>query len=394
MPLDFGTALAGVGQHWANALVSQKDRETKEAKLAFDQMMAQQSAQRDQGQLDLARDQEARMAAKNLFDQTLALVNTGPSQPINQQQFEGLDKTLGPAFFKELPQPRPTPSALGLDGKPAEGAPMLDAVEGEQFYQFQPGESERARIAALNASERASRSSESINQRILDRESRDRNATLNRDAAWDRTEYLEGGRNSRFDRQPITIDLGGFVIAPTKEQVVSGDIGGAPQFNKTMTPTQTAALGGKLGDMQDYAGRIGEALKIGRETNWAGTGIVEGRVKGSLGGFFANSQDFRLRALVSDLFAENAHQRFGGALTAQEIERAKGYLTEVTDDPRKIESNLQLMLDIITPKIQRGQQRLDVLGAPGRSGQAAPVAAPEAAPTSSGYQRYLQRQGK
>jgi hypothetical protein len=392
MPIDFGTALMNVGNVWANALSEEEKMKVAKEKLAFDQMQSKQRLALDQGQLDLGRDQEARMQAKQIFDKTLALVDKGPSQPISREQFQGLDQDMAPAFFKELPQPHDVPAALGLDGKPAEGTPMITATEGEQYYQFQPGESERARIAALGESGRAARNQAALYQRELDRQSREGIAGANRDAAWDRTQFLEGGRNSRFDRQPITIDLGGFVLAPSREQIMNGDVTNAPQFNKTMTPTQTAALGSKLGDMSDYASRIKEALDIGRKTNWAGTGIVEGRVKGSLGGFFANSQDFRLRALVSDLFAENAHQRFGGALTAQEIERAKGYLTEVTDDPRKIESNLQLMYDIITPKLERGQDRLNQLGAPGRGGQAMPNT-PQQTPASSGYQRYLQRNG-
>lgn len=391
MPIDFGQALMSVGQHWASALSEQEKVKMAKEREAFDQMMQRAAAQRAQGQLDLDRDRQAQAKGKQLFDQTLALINTGPSRPLSEKQFQGLDQSLAPSFFRELPQPTAMPSAVGLDGKPA--GPMLDAVEGEgKFYDFEPGESEKARIAALTESGRASRNQASLYQRELDRLSREGIAGAGRDAAMDRTRFLEAGRNDRFDRQPITIDLGGFVIAPTRDQVTSGNVTDAPQFNKTMTPTQTATMSGKLGDLSDYAGRIKEALDIGRKTNWAGTGIVEGRVKGSLGGFFANSQDFRLRALVGDLFAENAHQRFGGALTAQEIERAKMYLSEATDDPRKIESNLVLMLDIVTPKIQRGQERLDTLGAPGRGGQAAPNEAPSAAP-AQGYQRYLNKFG-
>jgi hypothetical protein len=109
--------------------------------------------------------------------------------------------------------------------------------------------------------------------------------------------------------------------------------------------------------MSDYVKKIDDALALGDKSGWAGTGVIEGRTAGMLGGKFASEDALQLRGLIADLFAENAHERFGGALTAQEIARAKGYLAEATDDPKKIKSNLQRMKTVVGPALERWQAR-------------------------------------
>lgn len=109
--------------------------------------------------------------------------------------------------------------------------------------------------------------------------------------------------------------------------------------------------------MSDYVKKIDTALALGDKSGWAGTGVVEGRTAGMFGGKFASEEALQLRALIGDLFAENAHERFGGALTAQEISRAKSYLAESTDDPKKIKVNLQRMKNVVAPALERWQAR-------------------------------------
>jgi hypothetical protein len=109
--------------------------------------------------------------------------------------------------------------------------------------------------------------------------------------------------------------------------------------------------------MSDYVKKIDDAIALGDKSGWSGTGVVEGRVAGMLGGKFASEDALQLRGLIADLFAENAHERFGGALTAQEIARAKGYLAEATDDPKKIKVNLQRMKAVVAPALERWQAR-------------------------------------
>lgn len=109
--------------------------------------------------------------------------------------------------------------------------------------------------------------------------------------------------------------------------------------------------------MSDYVKKIDEALALGEKSGWSGTGVIEGRTAGMFGGRFASEDALKLRGLIADLFAENAHERFGGALTPQEIERAKGYLAEATDDPKKIKVNLQRMKSVVAPALERWQAR-------------------------------------
>lgn len=109
--------------------------------------------------------------------------------------------------------------------------------------------------------------------------------------------------------------------------------------------------------MSDYVKKIDQALALGEKSGWAGTGFFEGRAAGMLGGKFASEEALQLRGLIADLFAENAHERFGGALTPQEIERAKGYLAEATDDPKKIKINLQRMKNVVAPALERWKAR-------------------------------------
>lgn len=139
-------------------------------------------------------------------------------------------------------------------------------------------------------------------------------------------------------------------------------------FEQDMTRDEARALGPRAkpmapkdleagAAMSDYVKKIDDALALGEKSEWAGTGVVEGRVTGMLGGKFASEDALALRGLIADLFAENAHERFGGALTAQEIARAKGYLAEASDDPKKIKSNLQRMKAVVAPALERWQAR-------------------------------------
>jgi hypothetical protein len=109
--------------------------------------------------------------------------------------------------------------------------------------------------------------------------------------------------------------------------------------------------------MSDYVKKIDEAIALGDKSGWAGTGFIVGRAAGAFGGKFASEEALQLRGLIGDLFAENAHERFGGALTPQEIERAKNYLAEATDDPKKIRVNLQRMKSGVAPALERWQVR-------------------------------------
>jgi hypothetical protein len=109
--------------------------------------------------------------------------------------------------------------------------------------------------------------------------------------------------------------------------------------------------------MSDYVKKIDEAIALGDKSGWAGTGFIVGRTAGAFGGKFASEEALQLRGLIGDLFAENAHERFGGALTPQEIERAKNYLAEATDDPKKIKVNLQRMKSVVAPALDRWQAR-------------------------------------
>lgn len=131
--------------------------------------------------------------------------------------------------------------------------------------------------------------------------------------------------------------------------------------------------------MSDYVKKIDEALALGKKSGWAGTGVVEGRTAGLLGGAFASEEALNLRALIGDLFAENAHERFGGALTAQEIGRAKAYLAEVTDDPKKIKVNLERMKSVVAPALERWRARKGTGDGGGNGG------------TSSAWELYQQR---
>lgn len=119
--------------------------------------------------------------------------------------------------------------------------------------------------------------------------------------------------------------------------------------------------------MSDYVKKIDQAIALGDKSNWAGTGFFVGRAAGAFGGKFASEEGLKLRGLIGDLFAENAHERFGGALTPQEIERAKSYLAEATDDPKKIRVNLQRMREVVAPALERWQARKSAT-APGDGG--------------------------
>jgi hypothetical protein len=125
--------------------------------------------------------------------------------------------------------------------------------------------------------------------------------------------------------------------------------------------------------MTDYVKKIDQALKLGDDSKWAGTGFIVGRTAGAFGGKFASEDALNLRGLIGDLFAENAHERFGGALTTQEIARAKAYLAEATDDPKKIKVNLQRMKGVVAPALERWQARKGASapsgGDPGRDEQ-------------------------
>jgi hypothetical protein len=125
--------------------------------------------------------------------------------------------------------------------------------------------------------------------------------------------------------------------------------------------------------MTDYVKKIDDALALGDKSGWAGTGFIVGRTAGAFGGKFASEDALNLRGLIGDLFAENAHERFGGALTTQEIARAKAYLAEATDDPKKIKVNLQRMKGVVAPALERWQARKGASapsgGDPGRDEQ-------------------------
>jgi hypothetical protein len=117
--------------------------------------------------------------------------------------------------------------------------------------------------------------------------------------------------------------------------------------------------------MSDYVKKIDDAIKLGDKSGWAGTGFIVGRTAGAFGGKFASEDALNLRGLIGDLFAENAHERFGGALTTQEIARAKAYLAEATDDPKKIKVNLQRMKGVVAPALERWQARKGASAPPG-----------------------------
>jgi hypothetical protein len=117
--------------------------------------------------------------------------------------------------------------------------------------------------------------------------------------------------------------------------------------------------------MTDYVKKIDDALTLGDKSGWAGTGFIVGRTAGAFGGKFASEDALNLRGLIGDLFAENAHERFGGALTTQEIARAKAYLAEATDDPKKIKVNLQRMRGVVMPALERWQARKGASAPPG-----------------------------
>jgi hypothetical protein len=155
-------------------------------------------------------------------------------------------------------------------------------------------------------------------------------------------------------------------------------------FEQDMTREEARALGPRAkpmaakdrdagNAMTDYVKKIDEAITLGDKSGWAGTGFIVGRTAGAFGGKFASEDALNLRGLIGDLFAENAHERFGGALTTQEIARAKAYLAEATDDPKKIKVNLQRMKGVVAPALERWQARKGASapsgGDPGRDEQ-------------------------
>ena len=163
-------------------------------------------------------------------------------------------------------------------------------------------------------------------------------------------------------------------------------------FEQDMTRDEARALGPRAkpmaakdveagNAMSDYVKKIDEAIALGDKTGWGGTGVIEGRAAGMFGGKFASEDALKLRGFIADLFAENAHERFGGALTPQEIERAKGYLAEATDDPKKIKVNLQRMKNVVAPALERWQAR---------KGASAPDSAGDGG-TSSAWELYQRR---
>lgn len=243
MPIDIGTALVGVGQHWSKALQDQEAVKMEKEKLAFDQMMARDRAGRDQGMLDLQRDQEARIAAKQLFDQTLAFAKSAPSQPLNEEQYSKLDQTVAPGFFRESAVPQGAVRDLEGNAQAGEVLPGFGQA-GQKRYDYVPGETERMQIAALQEQGRAGRMED--------------NQTFQRELTGLRQDFGREMQNLRGDQalnrvmvQPIVIktqdDEGNPVTKVTTKggALKEGEFKGAPtaeQVNKGKAREQAGKI--------------------------------------------------------------------------------------------------------------------------------------------------------
>ena len=326
MPLDFGTALANVGQMWAQVPGAIRARETEEQKIAFDQLMRRQQMQQNQGQLDLQREQAAQQQAKQIFDQTLSLVKEGPSLPLNEAQMQGLDKRLAPAFFKELPQPVATPTALGMDGKPIEGTQTLPAVEGEgKFYGFEPGESEKLRTAQLNATNRSND--------LMTRLSAQQNIQgMKNDNALQRTQLIIDDRRAGRDNSNQQRDLDRQLRREQSKARLSG-LGNIPNSIKDEM--------GTLNTAQDLATL---SIQLGDTIEWAGVGgFGAGSVKQGLNRHLGvgSEQAESLRNMIGNIQGTIAKLRAGTSFTAGEKELLLMYTPDINSSPEQIRTKLE-----------------------------------------------------
>jgi len=107
----------------------------------------------------------------------------------------------------------------------------------------------------------------------------------------------------------------------------------------------------KFADLFEAERLATDILARGERTKWAGTGPLEGRIKAGLGKIgVVNSDEERLRNDLANLFSLISHERFGAALTPQEISRATGFLAEATDPSTRIQSKLGSLIDFAKSK--------------------------------------------
>lgn len=372
MPIDIGTALVGAGQNIAEGILTNEERKRR-AKLDAEQLAIQrEQVETAKGNAQRLLEESKARLALDTDKQGMAMLDAYGGQAVPSAAMSNLSPQLRALATQSLGS-RIGNTAIGgfasLPGQEQAGA-LTETQQGtpgvsQEMMQIRESEPTRLRQAIQQANIRAATAGQAEQGR--NNRAGDQNATaldianLRGDFA---TQVANIGANARMATAPPVQ-----IIMPDGSRQYSTPANAAGQA--APPPTGASAGNEKIitagMELEKYVKNIQNALKLGKETGWSGTGVIEGRLKGVAGGALASASDIQLRGLISDIFAKNAHERFGGALTPSEIERARGYLAEATDSPQKLRTDLSRMLIELKPAFDRWTARKGALMGTGAS---------------------------
>lgn len=348
---------------------NQRDQEL-EQKRQFDE---QQTHNRRLLQRAIANDELAELrqqeeADNNLFTRSLSTAQQGFKTPISEETRNALHPLVRDTATKALPQPTAPATLLGLGGDVLQRG---EVTPGPQYYQFEPTESEKARIAAATEAGRQGRFDTGIQAKfdelgrkieantnlqhlrndgalqrtniIIDdrREGRDNNneqreldRKARREAAWARTQALPAGVRDELSVMKTLQDMGGAISA--------------------------------LGDSIEWKGVGGMGMGAAQQfgARHLGTGSPESE---------------RLRNFIANMQGTVSKLRAGTALSAHELELLKSYVPTINENPMVVKAKIQSFNDYVD--ILRDNKLAMFSSGGAMPGNNQPMSAPQAAPT-------------
>jgi nucleoid DNA-binding protein len=384
MPLDFGTAVANIGQTWNSALQNKKAREMQEKQQFIENMLRQDQLALQQGTADRAED-------KQVFDQQMELAENygGRQLPVAQAEQIFTHPKLRDLVMQKL-QPRLASTSLqGVGTLGTGGAPNI-GVSMEKSEAIQPGMAEittpvssgmriaemqteaanarslqnaelRTTLAEYNAQQQGERQTERLKQ-----QEELANARMQLMAS------LAGQRNNNNNRTTKLVEDVDETGKPVRRLIDSdtGDI--IKTYDKPPTQVKNN-MAGSIAEIEAMNESIKRAITLGDKIKWRGIGPFEapmderlGRLPG-IGPMFTDADEETLRQEIGKVMAHGRHELYGAALTGGERTDADVFLRGINRNNKQVRISLENALRFNDDKLKH-------LRPAGGMGGAAPTA--------------------
>jgi hypothetical protein len=382
MALDLGTAIANIGTTWNSALQNKKQRE-----LAEKQQFIENALKQDQ--LAMQQQQHASSQDKNVFDQQMDLAQSygGQQMPLQQAQSIFTHPKLQGLAVRPLEQRLPSTSLGGVgvgmqQGQTPMGSQMAApaiAPSMEKSAGVAPGMAEiqtpmtsGMRIADMQtqaANDRSMQQSElrrslaeyAAEQRGETDKLRFQHQTELNNARMQTNLAIAGMRNQGRGGSTKLVDDMDETGKPVQRLVDSETGETVKTFGKPPTQARNN-MAGSIAEIEAMNATIQEAMTLGKENNWKGTGYYEAPmdefapkiplIGKHVAKLITDKKEETLRQRIAKVMAHGRHDLYGAALTGGERGDANQFLRTIQSNPAQLEIALQGLLEFNNTKLK------------------------------------------